>query len=177
MFAKNQSGRPAPKRFRTVRSIAEICCVVGAGLALARSMKRPPFSYQNRVVVITGGSRGLGLVMARQLAREGARLVLLARNAEELRNAEVELTGSGAKVLAFRCDVRKREQVDHTIQRIVDQEGRIDVLINNAGVIQVGPLEHMTCEDFEQAMAIHFFAPLFLTLAVLPHMRRAGGGR
>jgi short-subunit dehydrogenase len=115
--------------------------------------------------------------MARQLASERARLVLLARNAEELRKAETELVQAGATVLALRCDLRKREQVDHSIQRAVEHFGGIDVLINNAGVIQVGPLEHMAYEDFEQAMAIHFYGPLYTVMAVLPHMRAAGTGR
>jgi short-subunit dehydrogenase len=119
----------------------------------------------------------LGLVISRLLAAEGARLVLLARNAEELRAAEAELSGLGAAVMTVRCDVRKREQVEHAIQRIAEQWGRVDVLINNAGIIQVGPVAHMTCEDFEDAMAVHFFGSLYTILAVLPHMRRAGAGR
>jgi short-subunit dehydrogenase len=104
-------------------------------------------------------------------------LVLMARNPDELRQAEAELTGAGATVLTVRCDIRKRDQVDHAVQRAVEVFGRIDVLINNAGVIQVGPIEHMTCEDFEHAMAVHFFGPLYTTLAVLPIMRLSGGGR
>jgi len=151
--------------------------VGGAAFALVSCLRRPRFTFHGRTVVITGGSRGLGLVMARQLAREGARLALLARSPDELRQAEWELTNAGAAVLAVRCDIRKRDQVDHAIQRVVEQFGRVDVVINNAGIIQVGPVEHMTCEDFEQAMAVHFYGPLFTTLAVLPQMRLAGEGR
>jgi NAD(P)-dependent dehydrogenase (short-subunit alcohol dehydrogenase family) len=159
------------------RALAIWMSVGGAlGLAFARRPRRS-FSFQGRTVVITGGSRGLGLVIARQLAREDAHLVLLARNPEELRNAEIELTQSGATVLVLRCDIRKREQVEHAVQRVIETFGRIDVLINNAGVIQVGPMEHMTGEDFEQAMAVHFYGPLYSTLAVLPHMRAAAMGR
>jgi short-subunit dehydrogenase len=155
----------------------KLLLALGVGLAVASLGRRRPFSFRGRTVVITGGSRGLGLVMGRQLAQEGARLVLLARNADELRKAEAELSANGTTVLAVRCDIRKRDQVEHAIQRVREELGRIDVLINNAGVIQVGPLDHMTCEDFEHAMEVHFFGPLFTTLAVLPHMREAGGGR
>jgi short-subunit dehydrogenase len=150
---------------------------LGAGIAMALLRKRSRFSFKDRTVVITGGSRGLGLLIARRLAAEGAQLVLMARNADELRAAQAELTEQGANVLITRCDIRKREQVDHAVQRAVDHFGKIDVLINNAGVIQVGPLAHMTIEDFEDAMAVHFFGPLFMTFAVLPHMRAEGVGR
>jgi short-subunit dehydrogenase len=115
--------------------------------------------------------------MARSLARERARLALLARDPEELKAAAAELTAAGATVLTVRCDVRKRDQVEHAIERVVEQFGTVDVLINNAGIIQVGPFEHMTVEDFEDAMAVHFYGPLYTTLAVLPHMRKAGAGR
>lgn len=161
-----------------MRTLGRVALGFGAGLAMAMLHRPPkPYRFTGRTVLITGGSRGLGLLLARQLAREGARLVLLARNPEELRNAEIELTSAGATVLALRCDIRKRDHVNHAVQRACDQFGGIDVLINNAGVIQVGPLEHMTCEDFEDAMAVHFFGPLFTTLAVLPRMRQAGSGR
>jgi short-subunit dehydrogenase len=127
--------------------------------------------------VVTGGSRGLGLLISRRLAAEGAHLVLLARNERELQTAELELAERGGSVASFRCDIRKRDQVEHTIQRVVERLGRIDVLINNAGIIQVGPFEHMTYQDFEESMAVHFYGPLHTILAVLPHMRRSGGGR
>lgn len=150
---------------------------MAAAAGWALSQRTSHYCFSGRIVMITGGSRGLGLLLARQLAAEGARLVLVARNQEELRKAEAELTQAGAVVLAIRCDIRKRDQVDHVVQRALEQFGRIDVLINNAGVIQVGPLEHMTLEDFEDTMAVHLFGPLYTTMAVLPRMRERGGGR
>ena len=146
-------------------------------MALSARHARMRFSFRGRSVVITGGSRGLGLVIARQLAAEGARLCLLARNAAELQRAESELRVSGAEVLTIACDVRNQTEVNEAIRRAVDRFGTVDVLINNAGIIQVGPLDHMTTQDFEEAFAVHVFAPLYCTLAVLPHMRKAGGGR
>ncbi len=148
-----------------------------AGLAMAVAARRPTYSFRGRTVIITGGSRGLGLVLAREFAKEGAAIALLARHEGELQEAERELAARGARVLAVPCDVRDRLQVGRAVQLIAERFGRIDVLVNNAGVIQVGPLEHMTLQDFEDAMAVHFFGPLFLTLAVTPHLRRVGGGR
>src|SRR5205823_6261490 len=83
----------------------------------------------------------------------------------------------GAEVLTLPCDLRRQEEVESSIERIVARYGSVDVLINNAGLIQVGPLKHMAVQDFEEALAVHLFAPLFCTLAVLPHMRRARQGR
>jgi short-subunit dehydrogenase len=162
---------------RTAQSIAGLLVGFGIGAALAAKRQRSRFSFRDRTVVITGGARGLGLVMARQLAREGANLALLARDLEELQRAESELSPMGTDVQILPCDIREQNQVNEAIQRVIDHFDSIDVLINNAGIIQVGPLEHMTLEDFQNAMAVHFYGPLFTTLAVLPHMQRANRGR
>lgn len=138
---------------------------------------RHRFSYFGRVVVITGGSRGLGLLLARHLAKQGARLVLLARNRDELQRAKAELDGNKGTVMAIVCDVTQRQHVEHAIQSALHHFGRIDVLINNAGIIQVGPLEQMTYGDYQRAMNVHFWGALHCTEAVLPHMRRRRGGR
>jgi len=144
------------------------------GRQLARNSRRIDFT--DRVVVITGGSRGLGLVLARQLAAEGARLCLLARNENELARA-AEQFPPGSEVMTVRCDVRRRADVRAAIDAILDRWSVIDVLINNAGIIQVGPLEHMTTGDFENAMATHFWGPLHLMFEIVPAMRRRGFGR
>jgi len=135
------------------------------------------YDLRGRVALITGGSRGLGLVIARELAREGALLAICARDREELERAEEELTGLGAAVLALPCDVTDQADVAELICRVQDYFGRIDVLINNAGVIEVGPMEVITLDDFREAMKTHFWGPLYTTLAVLPEMRRRGEGR
>ena len=148
-----------------------------ATLATARAMRnRHGIEFAGRVVVITGGSRGLGLVLARQLAAEGARLCLLARDAEELQRARAQLP-SDADVMTIACDVRQRDDVQAAMTQVLEKWTAVDILINNAGIVQVGPLEHMTHEDFEDAMATHFWGPLHLIYASLPAMRRRGFGR
>ena len=116
--------------------------------------------------------------MARKLAAQGARLVLMARDERELDRAKRLLDEEyGAEVFAVRCDVRRRADVRAGVDRILERWGHVDVLINNAGVIQVGPLEHMEHEDFENTMATHFWGPLHLMLELIPSMRRRGFGR
>jgi NAD(P)-dependent dehydrogenase (short-subunit alcohol dehydrogenase family) len=158
--------------------------VYGATAALTRTVVRPArpsggFTYRGRSVIITGGSRGLGLVMARQLVDAGAGVTLLARDQAELDRAAADLRtrDAAARVLTVRADVRRREDVDHAVKAAAQYHGRVDVVINNAGVIQTGPLDHMTLADFENAMNTHFWAPLHMTRAALPHLRRQRGGR
>jgi NAD(P)-dependent dehydrogenase (short-subunit alcohol dehydrogenase family) len=157
-----------------------IAAVAGAGAVLAAraAVKRMrEYDLRGKVVIITGGSRGLGLVMAREFAREGARLAICARSSEELERARVDLGEGGARVLAVPCDVRHRSQVNEMVNVVRDHYGRVDVLVNNAGVIQVGPIEVMTVEDYQEAMNTHFWGPLYATLAVLPEMRKRRAGR
>jgi NAD(P)-dependent dehydrogenase (short-subunit alcohol dehydrogenase family) len=137
---------------------------------------RRAIDFVGRVVVITGGSRGLGLVMARQLAAEGARLCLLARDGMELARAAAQFPRD-LELMTVRCDVRRRADVRAAIEAILERWSVIDVVINNAGVIQVGPLEHMTSADFENAMATHFWGPLHMMFETVPAMRRRGFGR
>ena len=152
---------------------------VGAALVASRlSRARWAISFEGRVVIVTGGSRGLGLVMARQLVDEGANVVLLARDLGELERAREDLDARGrGRVMTLRCDVRRRGDVRAAIDTVLDTWRTVDVLINNAGVIQVGPLEHMDHEDFENAMATHFWGPLHAILEVTPVMRHRRFGR
>jgi NAD(P)-dependent dehydrogenase (short-subunit alcohol dehydrogenase family) len=161
------------------RFAAGLAAGIGAALVATRlSRARLAISFEGRVVVITGGSRGLGLVMARLLVEEGARVVLLARDLGELDRARTELEACGrGEVMTLRCDVRRRAEVRAAIDTVLDRWRTVDVLINNAGVIQVGPLEHMDHEDFENAMATHFWGPLHLILEVTPVMRHRRFGR
>lgn len=141
------------------------------------------FDFAGKVVLVTGGSRGLGLVTARQLVEQGARVAILARTAADVAAATAELSkrGSsaldGSPTLGIVCDVRDRQQVAAAVDRVLAQWGRIDVLLNVAGIIQVGPLDAMTLDDFHDAMDTNCWGALHTVLATLPTMRRQGFGR
>lgn len=162
-----------------VRRVLAPLLVVGTSVFAASQAARRArqIDFWERVVVITGGSRGLGLVLARELAEQGARLALVARDEVTLERARQDLSERGAEVLALPCDIGDRDAVEQAVARVVAHYGRIDALINNAGIIEVGPLEHMTVADFEAAMATHFWGPLYLTLAALPYLRQREGAR
>ena len=149
---------------------------VAAG-AMIRRRWRQDCSFSGKTVVITGGSRGLGLVLAREFAGEAAKVALLARDPEELARAESDLRQRGATVLTVPCDIAIQQQVQQAIESIRREFGSIDVLVNNAGIIQVGPFEQMTVADFEDALAVHLYGPLHTSLAAIPIMRQQGGGR
>jgi NAD(P)-dependent dehydrogenase (short-subunit alcohol dehydrogenase family) len=132
---------------------------------------------RGKTVFITGGSRGLGLVMAREFVERGSRVALCARDSDELDRAAADLSRRGADVASVVCDVTDRGQVERTVRDVESHFGRIDVLVNNAGTISVGPMEVMNVGDYDEAMKTHFWGPLYTTLAALPAMRRRGGGR
>ncbi|MEJ7606608.1 MAG: SDR family NAD(P)-dependent oxidoreductase [Bryobacteraceae bacterium] len=148
----------------------------GAGAILAtRGGARRTFEFRGSTVLITGGSRGLGLVLARQFAREGARLALCARNAGELAAAQQQLPG--ADVLSVPCDVTDQAQVEAMVQQVKSHFGQIDVLINNAGIMTVGPMENMTIDDYREAMDTNFWSAVYTSLAVIPEMQKKRAGR
>lgn len=159
---------------------ALMLAAAGAGALLAaRAFYRRmnEYDFRGKTVLVTGGSRGLGLVLAREFAEEGANVAVCARDPGELERARQDLAARGANVYAVPCDVTDRAQVRELVEVVERHFGGIDVLVNNAGVIQVGPVEVMTLEDYEQAMNVHFWAPLYATLAALPGMKRRGEGR
>jgi NAD(P)-dependent dehydrogenase (short-subunit alcohol dehydrogenase family) len=135
------------------------------------------FDYAGKSVIVTGGSRGLGLVLARELVALGARVTICARTEKDVQVAADELRRQGGQVEGIVCDVRNREEVQSLVDRTIAEYGRIDVLLNVAGVMKVGPLDEMTEEDFREAMEINCFGPLHTVLAALPVMRRQGWGR
>jgi len=132
---------------------------------------------RGKVVLITGGSRGLGLELARQVCEQGGNVAILARDADELARARTDLTSRGGEAVTIQCDLLDAAQIQSAIQQTIDRFGKIDILINNAGTIEIGPFEHMKIEDFDRAMRLHFWAPFILTMQILPHMRSSGGGR
>jgi NAD(P)-dependent dehydrogenase (short-subunit alcohol dehydrogenase family) len=147
------------------------------GWVTARVIRTARYEMRDRVAVISGGSRGLGLVLARHICDEGGKVALLARDPEELARAKDDLTARGGKVLTIECDLLDRDQIQAAVRKVIDRFDRIDILINNAGIIEVGPLDHMSREDYERAMTLHFWAPYELISQIVPEMRVWGGGR
>jgi NAD(P)-dependent dehydrogenase (short-subunit alcohol dehydrogenase family) len=157
-----------------------LLAAAGAGALLAAGAllrRRSSYDLDGKTVLITGGSRGLGLVMAREFADRRAHVAICARDPQEINSALDDLRGRGADAFGFPCDVADRAQVGEMVRLVRDKFGRIDVLVNNAGVIQVGPMDVMTLDDYEQAMNVHFWGPLYTMMAVLPEMRQRGEGR
>jgi NAD(P)-dependent dehydrogenase (short-subunit alcohol dehydrogenase family) len=151
---------------------------VGAALAARELLGRArEADLAGQVALVTGGSRGLGLAMARELAGAGCRIAICARDQAELDRARAELELRGAEVLAIACDVADRDQVERMVAEIRAVLGPIDVLIANAGVIQVGEVRSAELEDFQMAMDIMYWGVLYPILAVLPEMRARHGGR
>jgi short-subunit dehydrogenase len=152
---------------------------VAAGALWASHLLRGDHSYafRGKTVLITGGSRGLGLALARDLVRRGARLAICGRDPDSLERARASLARAGAEVIAVPCDVTDRGSVEELLEQVHRRLGPVDVLINNAGVIEVGPAETMSVADYEEAMATNFWGMLYPTLGVLPEMRQRRGGR
>jgi len=149
-----------------------------AALAVARFVRRAreQRKLRGQVALVTGASRGLGYLLAEELARAGCRLVICARGPEQLARAR-EALARRTQVLAVTCDLSRRVEVDALITQAVSHFGRIDLLVNNAGIIRLGSIEQTTLEDFHRVMATDFWGAVHATLAVLPHMRRQRSGR
>lgn len=157
---------------------APLLLAAAASAVMARRLRTGmSYSLQGRTVLITGGSRGLGLALAREMAAQGARLVICGRDPESLERATTSLRSAGAEVLAIPADVTDSASVSNMMEAIRRRYGHLDVLVNNAGVIEVGPAVAMSLADFEEAMATNFWGMLYPTLAVLPEMRQRQSGR
>ena len=168
-----------------VASVATAVVATGAAIAVVRALRSRNLSSRNLarkdgpipVVVITGGSRGLGLAIASRFAKNPVRLVLASRNLPELQQAQATLLArhphlSPQDFHLVAADLSKPEEAQRLISEAIARFHRIDILINNAAVIEVGPLESQTLEIFERTMQINFFAALYTIWAALPHLRK-----
>lgn len=143
--------------------------------ALFRELTR--FQVSGRVALITGGSRGLGLVLARHLGARGASVAICARSADDLEIARQDLEARGIAAMTIVADVTVSEEIDAAVRDVTARYGRLDILINNAGIIQVGPQDLMNIEDYQLAMQTNFWAQLYAMHAVIPGFIERGGGR
>ncbi|MDB5327574.1 MAG: ketoacyl reductase [Phycisphaerales bacterium] len=153
--------------------------LLAAGYLAVRTAvaRRRHLDLVGKTAIVTGGSRGIGLAIARELVQRGARVAICARGDQDLADAEADLTSQGGEVLAIKCDVTQADQIRNVVAQTRVHFGPIDILVNNAGIIVVGPVSHMSLADYRNAMDVMYEAPLLFMLDVLPEMRRRGGGR
>jgi NAD(P)-dependent dehydrogenase (short-subunit alcohol dehydrogenase family) len=166
-------------RARRLASFLLGAAAVAAGAAVARrALYRADLArLRGRVVLIVGGSRGLGFALARELAEGGASVTIAGRDAKTLHRAQDALEAAGLEVDAVPCDVRHRDDAEALVAHVVQHSGPIDVLLNVAGVIQVGSVWDQGLDDFDESIETHLYGPLYTMRAVLPAMRARGEGR
>jgi NAD(P)-dependent dehydrogenase (short-subunit alcohol dehydrogenase family) len=169
------------KKLSAALYTAQLLTGIAAAATAYALRPRPNRRITQQVVLITGGSRGLGLALAERYGRAGAKLILTARDHDELSAARYTLLGRRAvhspdDVLIIPADLTDASQAATLIEHAISHFGHIDVLINNAGIIEVGPVENQPLAAYRRAMATNFFAAVHTTQAALPHMlhRRAG---
>lgn len=155
--------------------------ILAAGLGLLYALRaarraRRHYDLRGKGVLVTGGSRGLGLLLAREFAKYGARTAVCARSEKELSQAARDLEAIGVSLVTSVCDLTNRDDVERMLQEVRMKLGAIDVLVNNASIIQVGPVEVMDYRDYQETIDIHFWAPLYTILGVLPEMMRRRSG-
>ena len=182
-----KSMKKLPRRVRRIRraaSIAQRSVLIGAGVGVGLATaayvarRRRTIDLMGKVVVITGGSRGLGLAMAEECASQGARVAICARDRGELDAAKQQIERKfGVEVLAEVCDVGSNDDVEEFMTAVLSRFGQIDLLINNAGVIVVGPLDSQTLTDYQECMDVMFWGVVYPTLSALPHMKARKTGR
>jgi len=134
-------------------------------------------SLEGRVAVVTGAGRGIGGATARQLSRAGAQVALLDLDPAGVNRTAEAIGLEGGEALAFTNDITDSFAVERTLDRVIDEWGRIDVLVNNAGVLSEAPLEDLTDEDLEESLDINLRGTLVCTRATVPHMVARGAGR
>jgi NAD(P)-dependent dehydrogenase (short-subunit alcohol dehydrogenase family) len=136
------------------------------------------FRLDDRVAIVTGGSRGLGVAMARALAEAGANVVVASRNAQRVQAVADELQATyGRACRGFGCDVTDPQQVEATVAQVMADFGHIDVLINNAGVNVRGPIEELSLEEFRQVQETNVTGVWLMCRAAAPHMKARRYGR
>ncbi|MFL6653085.1 MAG: SDR family NAD(P)-dependent oxidoreductase [Sulfurifustaceae bacterium] len=135
------------------------------------------FDLSGKVAVVTGGNGGIGLAMARGLASAGAKIVVAARNAEKSQAAVNELQKSGAAALAVTTDVTDAKSVQTMVDETVKRYGRLDILINNAGITLRGATHDLSAADWQKVLDTNVTGAFLCSKAAYPVMKKAGGGK
>lgn len=136
------------------------------------------FELHDRVAIVTGGSKGLGKAMAAGLASAGANLILVSRNQDEVEDAAAEISRDyGVQAIGMQADVTSEEQVQGVVDTCIEKFGKIDILINNAGINIRGSIDELALEEFKRVMDINVNGVWLFARAVIPHMKKAASGR
>jgi NADP-dependent 3-hydroxy acid dehydrogenase YdfG len=133
-------------------------------------------SIAGKVVLVTGASSGIGVSTAQLLARRGAQVVLGARRKDRLDAAVKEISAAGGKAVSFAVDVTKRAEVEAFVKTAVDRFGRVDVLVNNAGLMPIAPIEARKVEEWDRMIDVNLKGLLYGVAAVLPQMQKQKSG-
>lgn len=133
--------------------------------------------FQNQVVFITGAASGIGFAIGKEFAIQGARVILSDANEEKVFQAALDLQNEGLKVTGMRCNVTNEQEITSVLDETIDVFGRIDVLINNAGMQYISPIETFPTETFELLLKIMLTAPFIAIKHILPFMKRQNSGR
>lgn len=136
------------------------------------------FRLDGRVALVTGGTKGLGRSMAEGLASAGAAVIVCSRNGDEAARAAAQIAQShGGRTLGLECDVAREDRVKELVDRSIQEFGKVDVLVNNAGINVRGPIEDLKLDDFHKVIETNVTGPWLCARAVIPHMKRAKYGR
>jgi len=133
-------------------------------------------SLQNNVAIITGASKGIGKAIALSFAKEKMNVVLVARTESDLEKTAGEVEELGGKTLAVPADVSQEGEVEHVVAKTIETFGKIDVLINNAGIGSFAPVDELSTQDFDRMFAINMRGVFLCTRTVLPHMKKQKSG-
>ena len=134
-------------------------------------------NFQDKVAVITGGARGIGAATAEAFYKAGAKVVLLDINGEACRKQANTIDAGGSHVAAYQVDIIDERQVQHAVDGILESFGRIDVLVNNAGILHHVPIEQKTVADFEKVIKVNLTGAFIMCKAIVPIMKKQGGGK
>jgi NADP-dependent 3-hydroxy acid dehydrogenase YdfG len=173
--------RILPEMKQSVLPLRNVLLPLAVAGVVYAALPRSQRIRRGQVAVITGGSSGLGLAIAHEIGKAGLKLVLAARDADQLAAARRALLSARSvtdsdDILTVVCDVSDKHQATALIETAYAKFQTVDLLINDAGVIEVGPVENETTEAFERAMSINFFGALYTIYAVMPHFLARGEG-
>ncbi len=165
----------AVERSPWTSGLSAASAVVGAALLARSAIRRARrIDLAERRVLVTGGSRGLGLLIADELGARGARVAICGRDPDAVVTAEQWLRRRGRDVVAISCDIGERVYANALVDEVVDRLGGLDIVVNCAGVMEVGPLSTVTVEQIEKVVRTNLFGTVNVTMRALPFLRDGG---